>query len=201
MSGRARGAAGTSTSREKWESRYRAGDYVPNREPVPFLAAEARKLKPGRALCLAAGAGRNAVFLAELGFAVTAVDIAPAGLAWCRRLAAERGVEVETIAADVLSFDAGVESWDLVTNLYFHEPAVFARVRSALRSGGHFLFQTYARAQAGFGWGPRNPDHLADPKELRLAFAGWELLRFAERVNRLEDGRQEAVVQLLARKP
>ncbi len=201
MPGRARGAAGTSASREKWESRYRAGDFEPNREPVPFLAAEARKLKPGRALCLAAGAGRNAVYLAELGFAVTAVDIAPTGLAWCRRLAAERGVEVETIAADVLAFDAGVERWDLVSNLYFHEPAIFPGVRSALRSGGHFLFQTYARAQAGFGWGPRNPDHLADPRELRLAFAGWDVLRSAERVNRLEDGRQEAVVQLLARKP
>lgn len=119
MSGRARGTEGARVAREKWESRYRAGDFEPNREPVPFLAAEASKLRPGRALCLAAGAGRNAVFLAELGFAVTAVDIAPAGLAWCRRLAAERGVEVETIAADVLSFDAGVESWDLVTNLYF----------------------------------------------------------------------------------
>ena len=187
--------------REKWESRYRAADYEPNREPVPFLAAEASKLVPGRALCLAAGAGRNAVFLAELGFAVTAVDISPAGLTWCRRLAAERGVEVETVAADVLTFDAGADSWDLVTNLYFHEPAIFSRVRSALRSGGHFLFQTYARAQAGFGWGPGNPDHLADPRELRQAFAGWEVLRFAEKVNKLDDGRQEAVVQLLARKP
>ena len=152
-------------------------------------------------MCLAAGAGRNAVFLAQLGFEVTAVDIAPAAMAWCRRLAAERRVEVETIASDVLSFDAGVESWDLVTNLYFHEPALFPRVRSALKSGGHFLFQTYARAQAGFGWGPGNPDHLADPQELRLAFAGWQLLRFAERVTKLEDGRREAVVQLLARKP
>ena len=187
--------------KEKWESRYRAGDFEPNREPAPFLATEASELKPGRALCLAAGAGRNAVFLAELGFAVTAVDIAPAGMAWCRRLAAERRVEVETIASDVLSFDAGVESWDLVTNLYFHEPALFPRVRSALKSGGHFLFQTYAKAQAGFGWGPGNPDHLADPQELRLAFAGWQLLRFAEKVTKLEDGRREAVVQLLARKP
>lgn len=187
--------------REKWESRYRSGDYEPNREPVPFLAAEASALEPGRALCLAAGAGRNAVFLAQLGFAVTAVDIAPTGLAWCRRLAAEGGVEVETVTADVLSFDAGVESWDLVTNLYFHEPAVFPCVRSALRRGGHFLFQTYARAQAEFGWGPTNPDHLADPRELRRAFADWQLLRFGERVHKFEDGRQEAVVQLLARKP
>ena len=187
--------------KEKWESRYRAGDFEPNREPAPFLAQEASRLAGGRALCLAAGAGRNAVFLAELGFAVTAVDIAPTGLAWCRRLAAERRVEVETIAADVLSFDAGVQSWDLVTNLYFHEPAVFPRVRSALRSGGHFLFQTYARAQAKLGWGPSNLAHLADPRELRRAFDGWDVLRFDEKVTRLEDGRQEAAVQLLARKP
>ncbi len=187
--------------KEKWESRYRADGFEPNREPVPFLVQAVGELKPGRALCLAAGAGRNAVYLAEQGFAVTAVDISPAGLAWCRRLAGERGVGVETIAADLLSFDAGVEKWDLVTNLYFHEPALFPSVRAALKCGGHFLFQTYAKAQAKFGWGPSNSDHLVDPEELRRAFAGWELLHFAEVENEVESGRREAVVQLLASKP
>ena len=186
--------------KEKWESRYRAEDFEPNREPVPFLVQEVGALKPGRALCLAAGAGRNAVYLAEKGWDVTAVDISPAGLGWCRRLAEECGVEVETIAADLLSFDAGVERWDLVTNLYFHEPVLFPSVRAAIRSGGHFLFQTYAKAQARLGWGPSNPGHLVEPGELQRAFAGWHLLHFAEAENEVESGRREAVVQLHARK-
>ena len=187
--------------KEKWESRYRAAGFEPNRQPVPFLVRAAGDLKPGCALVLAAGAGRNAVYLAEKGWTVTAVDISPAGLAWCRRLAGERGVEVQTIAADLLSFDAGVERWDLVTNLYFHEPALFPSVRAALRSGGHFLFQTYAKAQARLGWGPGNPAHLVDPEQLRDAFSGWVLLHFGEAENEVESGRREAVVQLLARKP
>ena len=187
--------------KEKWESRYTAEGFEPNRHPVPFLVRAAGDLKPGRVLCLAAGAGRNAVYLAEIGWTVTAVDISPAGLAWCRRLADERGVEVETIAADLLSFDTGVERWDLVTNLYFHEPALFPSVRAALKSGGHFLFQTYAKAQARFGWGPGNPGHLVEPQELRHAFSGWDLLHFFEAENEVESGRREAVVQLLARKP
>ena len=187
--------------KEKWESRYKAAGFEPNRQPVPFLVRGTEKMKPGHALCLAAGAGRNAVYLAETGWTVTAVDISPAGLAWCRRLAHERGVEVETIAADLLSFDSGVERWDLVTNLYFHEPALFPSVRAALKSGGHFLFQTYAKAQARFGWGPSNPGHLVEPQELRHAFSGWDLLHFGEVENEVESGRREAVVQLLARKP
>ena len=187
--------------KEKWESRYKAAGFEPNRQPVPFLVRGTGKMKPGHALCLAAGAGRNAVYLAETGWTVTAVDISPAGLAWCRRLAHERGVEVETIAADLLSFDSGVERWDLVTNLYFHEPALFPSVRAALKSGGHFLFQTYAKAQARLGWGPSNPGHLVDPQELRHAFTGWDLLHFAQAENEVESGRREAVVQLLARKP
>lgn len=187
--------------KEKWESRYTAEGFEPNRKPVPFLVRGTGKMKPGHALCLAAGAGRNAVYLAEKGWTVTAVDISPAGLAWCRRLAEERGVEVETVAADLLAFDAGVERWDLVTNLYFHEPALFPSVRTALKSGGHFLFQTYAKAQARFGWGPSNPGHLVEPQELRHAFSGWDLLDFGEAENEVEDGRREAVVQLLARKP
>ena len=187
--------------KEKWESRYKAAGFEPNRQPVPFLVRAVGELKPRRALCLAAGAGRNAVFLAEQGWTVTAVDISPAGLAWCRRLAEERGVEVETIAADLLSFDAGVERWDLVTNLYFHEPALFPSVRAALKSGGHFLFQTYAKAQARLGWGPSNPGHLVDPEELWQSFADWDLLKFGEAENEVESGRREAVVELLARKP
>lgn len=187
--------------KEKWESRYKAAGFEPNRQPVPFLVRAVGELKPGRVLCLAAGAGRNAVYLAEQGWTVTAVDISPAGLAWCRRLAEERGVEVETIAADLLSFDAGVERWDLVTNLYFHEPALFPSVRAALKSGGHFLFQTYAKAQARLGWGPSNPGHLVDPQELRQSFADWDLLQFGEAENEVESGRREAVVELLARKP
>ena len=186
--------------KEKWESRYRAEGFEPNRKPVPFLVRAARDLKPGRALCLAAGAGRNAVYLAEKGWDVTAVDISPAGLGWCRRLAGERGFEVETIAADLLSFDAGVERWDLVTNFYFHEPALFPSSMAALKSGGHFLFQTYAKAQARLGWGPGNPGHLVEPGELQRAFAGWDLLHFAEAENEVESGRREAVVQLHARK-
>ena len=186
--------------KEKWESRYRAEGFEPNRKPVPFLVRAARDLKPGRALCLAAGAGRNAVYLAEKGWDVTAVDISPAGLGWCRRLAGERGVEVETIAADLLSFDAGVGRWDLVTNFYFHEPALFPSSMAALKSGGHFLFQTYAKAQARLGWGPGNPGHLVEPGELQRAFAGWDLLHFAEAENEVESGRREAVVQLHARK-
>ena len=185
----------------KWDARYGAADYEPNTTPVPFLASCALELEAGKALCLAAGAGRNAVFLAEHGFAVTAVDISARGLEWCRRLAEQRNVEVETVEADALSFDAATEQWDLVTNLYFHEPELFGPMQKAVKSGGHYLFQTYTRAQLQLGWGPSNPDHLVEPAQLRQTFSEWHLISFAEVENAVENGRREAVVQMLARKP
>ena len=67
-------------SMQKWDARYGAHDYVTPTEPVPFLVEKCADLVPGRALCLAAGSGRNAVFLASIGFEVTAVDISGVGL-------------------------------------------------------------------------------------------------------------------------
>lgn len=83
-------------AREKWQARYGAADYEADTEAETFLRERAVQWKKGEALCLAAGAGRNAVFLAECGFAVTAVDISAHGLAHCRRLARARGVEVQS---------------------------------------------------------------------------------------------------------
>ncbi|MGY8827385.1 MAG: class I SAM-dependent methyltransferase [Candidatus Latescibacterota bacterium] len=81
------------SARRKWQARYSSADYEPHTEAEPLLREGAAQWKKGEALCLAAGAGRNAVFLAECGFAVTAVDISEHGLERCRQLANERGVE------------------------------------------------------------------------------------------------------------
>ena len=88
-------------AREKWDARYGADGYEPNEEPVPFLRERVGDLGSGSALCLAAGTGRNAVFLAERGFAVTAVDISPRGLAWACALAQRRGVEIDIVDNEV----------------------------------------------------------------------------------------------------
>ena len=104
--------------KDKWNVRYGADGYEPDETPVPFLTDVIGMVEPGQALCLAAGCGRNAVYLAQRGFDVTTVDISSRGLTWCRELAAERRVQVKTVEADLLGYDPGQAAFDLITNFY-----------------------------------------------------------------------------------
>ena len=87
-----------------WDERYQGEDFVYGTEPNDFLRSQIDNLLPGRILCLAEGEGRNAVFLAEQGFTVTGVDQSSVGLAKAERLAAQRGVRIETLVADLAGF-------------------------------------------------------------------------------------------------
>ena len=84
-----------------WDQRYAVGEYVYGTRPNDFLTSVVDRLPMGRVLCLAEGEGRNAVFLAEQGFEVTAVDSSAVGLAKARKLAGQRGVHIETVVADL----------------------------------------------------------------------------------------------------
>lgn len=182
-------------AREKWQARYSSVDYEPNAEAEPFLRARARQWKKGEALCLAAGAGRNAVFLAECGYSVTAVDISERGLDRCRQLANERGVEVGTVEADLLDWDMGAERYDLIVDFYYYEPLLFAPVKRALKPGGLFVFQTFSTSQADLATGPSNRKFLVPPNRLLADFADL-------RVRYYEDALlgSEALVRLVAEK-
>ena len=189
----------------KWEARYSAGGYDPDRTPVPLLEEAAGQTDPGSALCLAAGCGRNAVFLAERGFAVTAVDISARGLEWCRQLAAERGVRVNTVEADLLTHDLDIDAYDLITEFYYYEPALFPSIKRAVKPRGLFAFQTFSIRHLGQGWGPQDPNHLARPEVVQQAFADWSIRVFDDcrETRRKSNGEEstEAVVRLLAQKP
>ncbi|MFT5086145.1 MAG: tellurite methyltransferase [Candidatus Latescibacterota bacterium] len=183
------------SARRKWQARYSSADYEPHTEAEPLLREGAAQWKKGEALCLAAGAGRNAVFLAECGFAVTAVDISEHGLERCRQLANERGVEVGTVEADLLDWDMGVERYDLIVDFYYYEPLLFARVKRALRPGGLFVFQTFSTSQADLATGPSNRKFLVPPNRLLADFSDL-------RVRYYEDALvgSEALVRFVAEK-
>jgi SAM-dependent methyltransferase len=186
--------------RSTWETRYGADDYQPEPAPTPFLVEATARLVPGAALCLAAGAGRNAVHLAAAGWQVTAADISSRGLQWCRRLAQDRGVDVVTVATDLRTWDLGRDRWDLITMVSYLDVGRFADIRRALLPGGHFLLHTFGRGQTELGWGPSSPDHLAQPDQVWAAFEGFDLVHFEDGVFPRPDGRREAVVRMLARR-
>jgi 2-polyprenyl-3-methyl-5-hydroxy-6-metoxy-1,4-benzoquinol methylase len=110
-------------AREDWNARYAQKELLWTAEPNRLLAAEVASLEPGRALDVACGEGRNAVWLAERGWRVTGVDFADVALTKAAELAAARGVEVEWVPADVLEYEPPARSFDLVVVLYLQLPA------------------------------------------------------------------------------
>src|SRR4051812_40107727 len=95
----------------RWDERYSGPEFAYGTEPNDFLAAVADRIPPGPVLMLGEGEGRNAVFLAGLGYEVVAVDQSEAGLAKARRLADERGVRVRTRRADLRDYPIEPGAW------------------------------------------------------------------------------------------
>ena len=189
-------------SREKWDRRYREQVFDSSIEPNPFLQAHVDSVKPGRVLCLAAGNGRNAVFLAELGFEVDAVDISTAGLDLCTRLADARGVSVTPIQADLTEFEIPAGIYDLITKFYYYQPQLFTPICRSLRPGGRLVFQTFSRDQLAFPRGPRSLDHLAKPEEILPTIDSLRLRFYEDRILEPSDpsSEAEAVIRLIAEK-
>jgi SAM-dependent methyltransferase len=197
--------------REHWNRRYAAADER-HASPVPnqFLIAEVGALAPGRALDLAAGAGRNAVWLAERGWRVDAVDFSPVALAIARDLATARGVDVEWIEDDVVTWAPPRRAYDLVCVLYLQLPAgerraVLRHAAEATRPGGTLLVVGHDVLNLTQGWGgPSQADVLFTPGDVADEIDELEVEK-AERVRRaVEDNgaRREAIDALVrARRP
>lgn len=194
-----------------WDERYSEADLPYGAAPNDFLAQVEPRLPRGRALCLAEGGGRNAVFLAERGFAVVAVDLSAAGMDRAARLATTRGVTLTTVVSDLAEFPIEPGSWDVITALWCHVPQplrgqVHRAVASGLRPGGMFVLEAYTprqlQRQSG---GPRSAEMLLSLAELREELAGLELLEASEREREVHEGVYHNglsdVVQVLARRP
>jgi SAM-dependent methyltransferase len=190
-----------------WDRRYAEREFVWTVEPNRLLVQEAEGLRPGRALDLACGEGRNAVWLAEHGWQVTGVDFAAVGLEKARRLASARGVEAEWIAADLLEYRPEPRSFDLVLVLYLQLPAserkpVLRAAANAVADDGTFLVVAHdsSNLENGYG-GPQHAEVLYTAKEVVADLDGSGLLiERAERVERTvetPDGVQVALDALV----
>jgi SAM-dependent methyltransferase len=178
----------------EWDRRYAGRELVWTSEPNRFLVREAEGLAPGRAIDLACGEGRNAVWLAERGWQVTGVDFSTVGLEKARALAAARGVEAEWIAADLLDYRAAPEGFDLVILFYLQVPAVqrtgiVSRAAGAVAPGGTFVLVAHdsANLERGHG-GPQDPAVLYTAEDVNRDLNGSVLhIERAERVERPVD--------------
>ena len=180
--------------RALWDERHAAREPIESLEPDPTLVEESGSLRPGRALDLGAGDGRNAVWLANQGWDVTAVDFSRVALDRGRVLAKDRGVRVEWKLADLLEWSPGTGRYDLVTLFFIHLPPdqrrdVYARATAAVATGGTLLIVGHDRTNLADGvGGPQDPDVLFTPSEVAADLAGFRVDRAETVRRRARDG-------------
>ena len=187
--------------REEWNERYGTDELVWRAEPNQFLVEEVERLTPGRALDLACGEGRNAVWLASQGWKVVGMDFSSAGLAKGRRMADERGVEVTWVEADAVSWIPPRSGFDLVVLMYLQLPydqrrAALGHAAAALAPRGVLLVVGHdaTNPTEGFG-GPQDPAVLYSAEDIVGDLDGLRIER-AERVERQVDTPSGAAVAL-----
>lgn len=194
-----------------WEQRYSEEGYAYGTAPNAFLSSQAARLAPGmKALVVGDGEGRNGVWLAEQGLAVTSVDYAEAGLNKARGLAASRGVTLHTLCTDLNHWDWPVSEYDLVVSIFLHfpstiRPVMHAHMLEALKPGGLLIMEAFTKEQLNYkSGGPPVEDMLFSRDMLAEEFSNAELLLLEEVVVSLDEGPYHrgdgAVVRLVARK-
>jgi 2-polyprenyl-3-methyl-5-hydroxy-6-metoxy-1,4-benzoquinol methylase len=194
-----------------WDERY-AGDQLAYGEaPNEFLVAMADRLPPGgRALDIGAGEGRNALYLASLGFDVLAIDQSLVGMEKAERLAAQRGLTLRTRAVDLHDFNAERGTCDVVTSIFVHLPAALRQrvhqgVKRWLKPEGIYLLEAYSPEQLSRETGgPKEAAWLASLDELLMELEGLTIEHQASLVRDVTEGKyhtgEAAVVQVVARK-
>jgi 2-polyprenyl-3-methyl-5-hydroxy-6-metoxy-1,4-benzoquinol methylase len=174
-----------------WDERYEGGQ-VWSVGPNRFVAAELTGLAPGRALDLATGEGRNAIWLAEQGWSVVGVDFSKAAIGKAEGLAVTQGADVEWVCADVLAYEPE-PPFDLVVVCYLHLPrpqwsTVLAISLAALRPGGTLLIVGHDRSNITDGHGgPQDPAILTTPPEIVAELGGAVTIERAEVLERQVD--------------
>jgi 2-polyprenyl-3-methyl-5-hydroxy-6-metoxy-1,4-benzoquinol methylase len=165
----------------RWDRQHgaRAGAPAPSRFVQEIFSTGAWPLAPGRALDVACGKGRNALFLAAQGFDVTGIDISSVALEEARRRAQEQSLRVSWQQSDLEQIRLPPFHYDLVINFNYLQRSLIPEIRSTLKAGGYLIFETYLIDQQEIGH-PKNPQYLLAHNELLHLFRDYRVLCYRE---------------------
>lgn len=191
-----------------WNERYSQPGFAYGTAPNEFLVSVVDRIPRGRVLSLAEGEGRNGVYLAGLGYEVVGVDSSEVGLEKAKRFAADRGVKITTVVADLGDFPIAPESWDAIISIFCQLPSAIRAplhraVVKGLKPGGVFLLEGFTPRQPSYGTGgPKDVDMLNSLSDLRQELAGLEFVHAVEKEREVVEGNHHtglaSVVQIVA---
>ena len=196
-----------------WNERYDEAEYIFGTEPNDFLRETFDNIQAGgTVLCLAEGEGRNAVFLAEQGYKVTAMDLSEVGLKKALRLASDRGVDIKVEVADLTDYQFGEMKWDAIVSIWAHLPEsvrqhVHAQITSALNLDGVFILEAYTEQQltmeAVGGPPATQKERFGSLAVLRAELAELEEITGIEKQRMISEGKRHqglsAIVQFIGK--
>lgn len=165
--------------RVKWDQKWAAERDLPRSIPAWVSELDAELPRSGRALDVAAGAGRLAVGMARRGLEVTAVDISPVGLALCREAARDEGLKVQTVVRDLEREGLPPGAYDLICCFHYRQPGLFPAMRDGLGPGGLLLAEV-ATVRSLERQPSRTVRWLAETNELLRSCEGLEIVSYRE---------------------
>ncbi|KAA0244606.1 MAG: class I SAM-dependent methyltransferase [Candidatus Brocadia sp. AMX2] len=180
-----------------WDKKYETEAYIFGKEPVEFLKEHIDILPRGKALDIAMGEGRNAVFLAENGFAVDGCDISEIAVKKAKELAKEHNVAIHAFVADLETSKLPKDTYDVIACFYYLQRDLIPQMKEALKPGGMIIYETYTieNRERGFE-GPKNKDYLLKPNELLDLFKDLKIIYYRELVL----NNKKAIASLIAKK-
>ncbi|MBI3683502.1 MAG: class I SAM-dependent methyltransferase [Acidobacteria bacterium] len=193
----------TTTTSERWNKTFSSDALNIRKGPNRLLAAAIAERKPGTALDLGMGQGRNSLFLAEKGWKVTGVDLSDVGIAKAKQTAAAKGLQIETVLKDLNQFDPGKEKWDLILLSYmqgwFHSSPLnhAKRFREALKPGGVLVIEGFA--------GEGSPGGVASGYSTNSVLRTFDSLRIIYYEDSMDEadwrpGQKSRIVRMIAEK-
>jgi len=188
------------SDRERWNKKFKEKEFVLGKEANLFLRRHVHLLPRGKALDIATGEGRNAVYLARHGFDVDAVDISKIALSKAKILAGENRVKVRFLLADLDTYPIEKGRYDLISDFYFLDRRLIPRIKKGVKKGGRVIFETYlAEPRSLRTEDPSNPAYLLRPNELLRLFKEFRILFYREGIFK-ERGERKAIASLIGEK-